>query len=142
MATKRPPDRPGPGDREGSSSQARPRVAEIRDGDSTILAPRPDMTDDTGNIETGQASLDSADADLVFSSEEDLTTQTGGRKPQARMITSDVSLIEAQSEMASPAMSGDFEAPRITSFGDGAMIVDDSAYNPPTEVLRLAFSDP
>ncbi len=104
------------------------------DSDSTVLAPRPEMTDDAGHVEE-------VDSGMVFEdASEELTTSGGRARRERRDNTSDVSLIEARSEMApAPSLEG-FDAPPTNAFGDGPL--GDDAYNPPTEVLRLAFSDP
>src|SRR5438309_1725628 len=102
------------------------------DADSTVLAPRPDITDDTGALEEFP---DAFRDGIVFASEEEDSGRTvvGRGKPKIpEMSSSDVSLIEAPEE---PRDS--LDSPRITSFGDGALVED---YHPPTEVLRLAFS--
>ena len=100
--------------------------------DSTVLAPRPEMTDASDSRDDSLGGSSFGDG-LVF--DDDLKTTTTQRKPggPVDVRSSDVSLIEAES-----AASDELEAQRITSFGDGAMVED---YNPPTEVLRLAFSE-
>jgi hypothetical protein len=107
--------------------------------DSTVLAPRPEMTDH------GLVDDDIDDDDLVFD-EIDNTGETliGRAKPKnekpATLPSADISLIEAREQGPAASLDG-LESPRLSGFGDGALL-EDAAFSPSTEVLRLAFSDP
>jgi hypothetical protein len=111
-----PPKKPSP-------PPASRRAKDDSTNDSTVLAPRPEMTDDE---------LDDLSDGIIFDSQESTgNTVVGREKPVVPSISSsDISLIDAQ-----PASFDN--PPRTDVFGDGAMVED---YNPPTEVLKLAIS--